>query len=927
VKKFLVSTLRAVTFGKFTGKTIDGFEHPFVVVHGPNESGKSTITEFITWMIGGPVGNTADAQRFGDAGSTLTGELNGAIGESAVEIKGKFNVLATQRWTKNSAERKGYLNGSPIDATSIEAIFGGIPSSDYAFIYRFIGPVLHETESSDSFETLMSQFAMGSASADVDPSAVERELRKRAEEFRRKIEAADGKLKGIGSERRTLESRPARIEEINSELNKISSAIKDLDNLIEANARREGFLIQAINAFDKTEEWQASLRTHAGLEVPNALWEQAVENASEIRRLLEETSTTEPQLLKLRQDAYDLAVKIGSSVEDLGDCTFSLDDKNRVRRAGTTWGTAQDNLSQAQSKVADGSEISRLKMSAVREAAQKLSVTSEDIQKIPALMGTWNELNSAAITWANAEDDARLKREAADSAIVSAGAARQKLSIEAARLPSGSTISRKSLLYPIAVVGVIGAVGSFVSPFISVAAGVVIIGLLAWSFFKGESSSSLSEDNGLQSLRDEVALAERRVTDEGADADRARIGADSKREAFSTRLAAFGLVLPSSEVAQDLCLRIKAAEQAVTELAQAEDHQRTNRESLARFEQEEADAAKVFADVCEETGISYSGNLDDLGEWLDAFDSAISQARQFIAKDRSLDSQKEKVVQLLGAASSEASGLSRERLLLELKHHEEAAISFGDSLKVINEREIAASAASGGKEEVLTLLAESETKEELSARVESLKRNTTEHSDRRDELIEKRRSLSDERSAIENVEYINEIKLRESEQAEIKEEAEFHRDSAALAAATLSAVIDVFERENQGPLVTRANELLNSVVPGYGDLVYKRDESGKALIERVSETSRLRTSKLSVGSRALAYLALRLAFVEADHAKRGVALPVLCDDPLVHIDDQRAPEVMKILAQASGERQVILFTCHDDTRDLAVAAGAHVVSL
>jgi uncharacterized protein YhaN len=54
---------------------------------------------------------------------------------------------------------------------------------------------------------------------------------------------------------------------------------------------------------------------------------------------------------------------------------------------------------------------------------------------------------------------------------------------------------------------------------------------------------------------------------------------------------------------------------------------------------------------------------------------------------------------------------------------------------------------------------------------------------------------------------------------------------------------------------------------------------------------------------------------------------VLCDDPLVHIDDQRAPEVMKILAQASAERQVILFTCHEDTRDLAVAAGAHVVSL
>jgi len=38
--------------------------------------------------------------------------------------------------------------------------------------------------------------------------------------------------------------------------------------------------------------------------------------------------------------------------------------------------------------------------------------------------------------------------------------------------------------------------------------------------------------------------------------------------------------------------------------------------------------------------------------------------------------------------------------------------------------------------------------------------------------------------------------------------------------------------------------------------------------------------------------------LKPNQAKRGIALPVLCDDPLVHIDDQRAPEVIKILQQA-----------------------------
>jgi uncharacterized protein YhaN len=110
-------------------------------------------------------------------------------------------------------------------------------------------------------------------------------------------------------------------------------------------------------------------------------------------------------------------------------------------------------------------------------------------------------------------------------------------------------------------------------------------------------------------------------------------------------------------------------------------------------------------------------------------------------------------------------------------------------------------------------------------------------------------------------------------------------------------------------------------------LLFRRDESGKVLIERRDDVARLEDSKLSYGARALLYLALRIAFVRSDGDRRGIALPILCDDPLVHLDDDRRDGALKLLAATSATHQVILFTCDQRTRDQAGVAGANIVNL
>ena len=68
----------------------------------------------------------------------------------------------------------------------------------------------------------------------------------------------------------------------------------------------------------------------------------------------------------------------------------------------------------------------------------------------------------------------------------------------------------------------------------------------------------------------------------------------------------------------------------------------------------------------------------------------------------------------------------------------------------------------------------------------------------------------------------------------------------------------------------------------------------------------------------------------ADHdaVRKNLRLPLLCDDPLVHLDDQRASQVIPLLAGAADRgHQVLLFTCQQRTVDVARSAGATIVDL
>jgi uncharacterized protein YhaN len=90
---------------------------------------------------------------------------------------------------------------------------------------------------------------------------------------------------------------------------------------------------------------------------------------------------------------------------------------------------------------------------------------------------------------------------------------------------------------------------------------------------------------------------------------------------------------------------------------------------------------------------------------------------------------------------------------------------------------------------------------------------------------------------------------------------------------------------------------------------------------------RLLVQRLSTGARALVYFALRLAFQTVDSQGRPVALPLICDDPLVTVDDRRIVPLMRLLQKVSEERQVIFLTCHARETAAARGIGARIVEM
>ena len=106
-----------------------------------------------------------------------------------------------------------------------------------------------------------------------------------------------------------------------------------------------------------------------------------------------------------------------------------------------------------------------------------------------------------------------------------------------------------------------------------------------------------------------------------------------------------------------------------------------------------------------------------------------------------------------------------------------------------------------------------------------------------------------------------------------------------------------------------AAQYMSEVTGGrYEDVLINRDFSARA---RTKDDAVARDAEyLSAGTLDLMYLAVRLAVCELA-LPDGEPCPLILDDALVNLDEERFDQAMELLKQIARERQVILFTCRE----------------
>jgi len=148
----------------------------------------------------------------------------------------------------------------------------------------------------------------------------------------------------------------------------------------------------------------------------------------------------------------------------------------------------------------------------------------------------------------------------------------------------------------------------------------------------------------------------------------------------------------------------------------------------------------------------------------------------------------------------------------------------------------------------------------------------------------------------------------------------------------LAAEVRAYADSHANPVLDRAGRYLARLTDGrYSHVRAHTDGTQRGLLV-VTDDTELDAGQLSEGTATQLYLALVLAtLVELQQERRAdghETLPLLLDDVFMTFDDNRSAAALELLAEIGAEQQVVVLTHHDAVRDAALAVeGVAVVCL
>lgn len=915
MSRLKIKSLANINFGRHQDKSLTEFDHDFVVVYGKNESGKSTIAEFISWTIAGPWRSAGEgsARFLTKSGNKVSGRMIADLGDEKLDIESNFRILKRDRPDDG---RTATLGKRTVQGDQIKNVLNQLTPDDYRWIYSVNGVDLSRSQTAEDFSDLFSSFTTGISTGGKNLREILRLLEAEKNSRKRVVDDLKKSVREITDLRDQASQVPEILKDLNRSKAEQEQVIEEIDektSSLVAERSEVQFALRAVGAKSRLEIAEHVLQE---LDPVPTNWQSALPLFDELCRLQKEIDR-----ISALEVAASNRLRVALSKRKFEDAevqgrVFTAEDRLKLRELFTEVSGIE---SRANRSVAESARLNSELARVEESISGLLNVSGVEQGLIPLLRNQSSMLDSLKLQaglWEAVATELESQR-----AII-AGLEVPQIP-DAVANPQVDSLSERSF---VGIQFVVSLAAVCAAAFFEPAAGVGAAVLAVAAFFlfgkrdkspKSDSSQAVTALSNVPSnLNNEKFKLATLLSKEN----------DFKVKILEA-LQIFGITSVNSitirsqiDLLMDLSKHVDA--KFSLEFAIASENK-----EFGKIDDALVNSRGLLRAALSAIEVHNVPDSDDFENWLADYEEAVISTKELTDMRSELSVLVEKCNDYLAPIAENIKGLPWS----VVKSQFEQAVSLDESVSKaqseLREARIQFNAAGGGSSKVDALLQEHPSAFQLELFDKSLVEKLNELKNARDEAMQLWTRADEEVKNLLSQEILQSLNLRLSGLEEDLVEAENQLKIQKIAFEVYEKVIEKFEKDNQDPLIKDAQKFISEIVDQWGDLLFSRDERGKVQIERDGQGGKLPQNSLSEGARALLFLGIRLAFVNKDAEKRGIRLPILCDDPFIHFDDSRRDSAMKLFGNIAKENQVLMFTCEESTRDLAVANGAHLINL
>jgi len=962
----IIRKLHIDGFGIFKDHTVDDFQPGINVLYGRNESGKSTMLDFIRFtLFGYPrlTDNRRPPLQGGNHGGSIDIVLKNDANISSLYRSGKNDVLFRRNGKEYKTEKewRRFVDHAEADL--------------YKNIYGITLDELTEKDKLTDSQMKDKIFSMGLGLADVKLGEVQTALRKQAESIyltrgrTQKMNNLSDEIESQAEELKILEGTIDQFDAVNKELESVEAKRDVIAKKVQALGTHFEHMHILVSIFDHYVEWRRSkeeldtlpetkripsqvaeeyaLANKKYQELTRAIGEDkfSIEKLKSELNSLNRDSIFEDHLSSEREIQQHIRVA-ETAFEDADRAQIQIQKyQSRQLEISNNWGTG---FNREQLLQITGLQLLLTRAREIKKALDDGKDTNRRLQDRKLDLGPRRHELKEQHTQLQETEEALIIRSAKQkqSAVEKIRALKAKRDRLGGQ--SQTKTGNKGTWILVFMVGLfiaaaavfIGDWGFWSIPILLSGLLLLIIALIRY-FSSAQYGPSISEWESLhneeQQLTDQIkAFEDHKKQKEQWGVTNASL-AHQEREleekiqdlehAEQDRENEWNELIKEQPIPDDWTPEFfLSAEKEISEYLEKEKQIQNEKELLKRAQSQIErlnTLLKPFPDDKNEGLISRAQTV------LDQFE----QTRDTLQQKNQLE---EKVETL--EAGLQAKKITQDQLLEQLDHWNKAYLEsdgkWADQLQLQKDRQEVAQRVDDALKAIelttgpdaleATLQAmEGKSKVQLEEKRQTAEEELSKLKAERNEIIEQTGRLQQQIHELSKPDDLQK-KLSELESLQTKmRSAQFEWLSYRIAEEVLIDAQQQFEKDKQPKVIQNSEQYFQAITNGR----YKRIELSIMDSDIRLETrngKKKKVEELSRGTREQLLLALRLGLIE-EYEEQAEDLPVALDDVFVNFDAQRATQTAEVLASFAKRRQVIIFTCHSSTRDLFKPYKANIL--